>query len=128
MHNPNNLRVLERAFDLVVSLHRASLRDTARVASRAPGLCGQLLHAATAISSNIVEGAGQSTSVQFARFLLLAIRSATETEQQLELAIALELFGDYGPRYVDEVREIRRMLHGLRKRVLEDGAKARSTT
>ena len=120
MHNPTNLRVLERAFALVVALHRASLKETSRAASRAPGLCGQLLRAATAISSHIVEGAGQATGAQFARFLSMAISSATETEHQLELAVALELFPNYGSRFVEEVREIRRMLHGLRKRVLDD--------
>ena len=120
MPQPANLRVLERSFALIVALHRVSLRETTRAASRAPGLAGGLLRSATAIASHIVEGAGQATGAQFARCLALAISAATDTEHQLELAMALELFPDCGSRFVEEVREIRRMLHALRRRVLED--------
>ena len=50
MHNPSNLRVRARAFDFVVALYKAYQRQPARTARGAPGLCPQLLRAATSIS------------------------------------------------------------------------------
>ena len=125
MHNPANLRVLERATALVVALHRAHAAEDRRVVRRAPGLCGQLLRSAASIAANISEGAGQLTAAQFARYLVIAIGSANETEHHLRLAIALDLFAIDGAQFVVEVGEIRRMLHGLRKRVIADGERVR---
>jgi four helix bundle protein len=124
MHNANNLQVRARAFALVVAVHKAVLRESARVGRRAPGLTAQLLRASASISSNIVEGADQRTATQFARYLAIAIASASETEHHLELALALDLFVEDGPHFLAEVREIRKMLHGLRKRVLDDAERA----
>lgn len=109
---------------MVVAVHKAGLRESARVGRRAPGLTAQLLRASASISSNIVEGADQRTATQFARYLAIAIASASETEHHLELALALELFVEDGPHFLTEVREIRKMLHGLRKRVLDDAERA----
>ena len=125
MHNAANLKVLSRAFALVVAVHKAGFRESARAGRRAPGLNAQLLRAVASISSNIVEGADQRSPAQFATYLSTAIASASETEHHLQLAVALELFTDDGPGFISEVREIRAMLHGLRKRVLEDGARGR---
>ncbi len=124
MHNPNNLRVLTRAFALVVAIHKSTFQQSARVGRRAPGLSGQLLRSATSISANIVEGADKQSAAQFAHYLATAIGSANETEHHLELAVALELFPTDGQHFIAEVREIRKMLHGLRKRVLEDAEQA----
>lgn len=125
MHNPANLRVLERAVALVIAVHKAHGAEDRRLLRRAPGLCGQLLRSASSIAANISEGTGQQTAAQFARYLAIAIGSANETEHQLRLAIALDLFVIDGARFVGEVGEIRRMLHGLRTRVIADGERGR---
>ena len=124
MHNAAKLQVRARAFALVVALHKAMFREAARAGRVAPGLSGQMLRAAASIATNIVEGADQPTAPQFARYLGIAIGSASETEHHLELAVALELLVDDGPRLIAEVREIRMMLYGLRKRVLADAERA----
>ena len=126
MHNAANLRVLSRAFALVVAVHKAGFRESARAGRRAPGLNPQLLRAVASISANIVEGADQRSPAQFATFLATAIASASETEHHLRLAVELELFAADGPGFIAEVREIRMMLHGLRKRVLEDAARGQT--
>jgi four helix bundle protein len=69
------------------------------------------------IPLNIAEGAGKDTRAEFAHFLGHAIGSANEVEQQMLLAQALTLFDDEINPLLDECREVRMMLFGLRKRL-----------
>ena len=69
----------------------------------------------------IVEGAEAATKREFARYLDMSIKSTTEVEEELELS------RDYGilesRRWTEltaEGVEIRKMLCGLRARILED--------
>jgi|SRR5690349_10685554 len=81
----------------------------------------QITDAAESIASNIVEGAGTPTKKEFARFLDISIRSSLELEYRLELALDYGLIGQMlWERLTQEVIEIRKMLFGLRKRVLGD--------
>ena len=84
------------------------------------GLSQQLRRSAVSISSNIVEGAARPTSRDFARFIGIALASASESEYQLLLAC------DLGYINTDEHRSlsqravaIRRMLIRLREQVAE---------
>jgi four helix bundle protein len=78
-----------------------------------------MLSAAESIVFNIVEGCGSATPKEFARFLDISIKSTCELEYQLQLATDSDLL----PRHVwsplsAETIEIRRMLCGLRRKVL----------
>ena len=78
-----------------------------------------MLSAAESIVFNIVEGSGSATPKEFARFLDISIKSTCELEYQLQLATDCDLM----PRHVwsplsAETVEIRRMLCGLRREVL----------
>ena len=80
----------------------------------------QLTKSIESISFNIVEGCGAQTRKEFARFLDISIKSTSEAEGQLELA------RDYGilqPSLWTKLQrkntDIRRMLCGLRKKVLD---------
>lgn len=79
----------------------------------------QLTKAAESIPFNIVEGCGADSSLEFARFLQISIKSAYELEYQLCLAKDFEVLP---PRrwqaLTKETVEIRKMLCGLRKKVL----------
>ncbi len=76
-----------------------------------------MLRASMSIPLNIAEGAGKDTREEFAQFVGHAIGSANEVEQQMLLAQAVTLFdGEIDP-LLDECREIRMMLYGLRKRL-----------
>lgn len=75
--------------------------------------------AAESIAFNIVEGCGAASQNELARFLDIAIKSAMELEYQLSLA------RDYGvlrhrawQRLAEETIDVRRMLFGLRAKVL----------
>ena len=87
----------------------------------------QLIKSSESIPFNIVEGCGARTQPEFARFLDVSIKSASETEYQLELA------RDYSIMTLSEWEmlsgatiEIRKMLCGLRKRVIEDDNEGRT--
>ncbi len=78
-----------------------------------------MVNAVESIAFNIVEGCGSTSSKEFARFLDISIKSTCELEYQLQLATDCDLLP---PRVWSslsaETVEIRRMLCGLRRRVL----------
>jgi four helix bundle protein len=83
-------------------------------------LADQITRAADAIPANIAEGRGSSTDADFARYLTMAIKEANELENHLQRAVD----GELCPRVECETItaatvEVRRMLIGLRKRLLQ---------
>jgi len=116
-NNPNQLVVLTRARTFAVDVHRAVERRDRLLGKASPGLRNQMLRASMSIPLNIAEGAGKDTRADFARFLGNAIGSTNEVEQQLLLAQALRVFDRELDPLIDECREIRMMLYGLRKRL-----------
>ena len=78
-----------------------------------------MTNAAESIAFNIVEGCGSTSSKEFARFLDISIKSTCELEYQLQLATDCGLLSRaVGNPLAAESVEIRRMLCGLRKKVL----------
>lgn len=78
-----------------------------------------MVNAAESIAFNIVEGCGATSSKDFARFLDISIKSASELEYQLQLATDAGLLQLRVSRPMSaETVEIRRMLCGLRRKVL----------
>jgi len=66
------------------------------------------------IPTNIAEGCGRNTEADFARFLQIAMGSASETEYQLILAHDLEFLPkDSYEKLHNDVEEIKRMLASL---------------
>ena len=116
MQDYHNLRVWEKAHRLAVSIRK--LTETfPRTGYGA--LKNQMLRASQSIADNLAEGCGAASRVEFARFLDIAIKSACELEHQLESG---RDFGIVPPEewsiLATEVRDVRRMTYGLRKRVL----------
>ena len=85
----------------------------------------QLTRAADSIAANIVEGCGAATNREFARFLDISIKSANETEQHLLSARDLALVSPHDwQKHTAETIEIRKMIYGYRKRVLQGATKS----
>jgi four helix bundle protein len=85
----------------------------------------QLGRAADSIATNVVEGCGAATQKEFARFLDISIKSANETEHHLLAARDRNVLPPTEwTSLASEVIEIRRMLFGLRKKILDDIQKA----
>ena len=117
MQNYNNLAVWRKAHALLLNIHREI-----RVFPREfHNLRGQLRRSAESIPNNIVEGCGRESQKELANYIQNAISSANEVQYQLRQAL------DYGimkpgawNRLTADVCEVRRMLHGFRKRVRAD--------
>ena len=78
------------------------------------GLTGQLRRASASIGYNIAEGCGRDTDADFARFLQIAMGSASEVEYELWLARDL---GYLSPgthdRLAAQAVEVRKMLRAF---------------
>ena len=109
------LLVWRKAHELTLAVHRvtARLRGPQHAALR-----NQLMRATMSIAANIVEGRGQKSERDFARFLGYSLNSASEAEHHLIVsrdtgalpeATVLALLA--------KVIEVRRMTHGLLARL-----------
>jgi four helix bundle protein len=78
-----------------------------------------MLRASMSIPTNIVEGTGQTSQRQFARFIGFALNSTSELEYHLIVArdTAVIARSDF-ESLLDQTIEVRKMLHGLQNRVL----------
>jgi four helix bundle protein len=82
------------------------------------GLTSQMRRAAVSIPSNIAEGCGQGSDPDFARFLVIAMGSASELEYQLLLSCDLGYLDSMMHQSLEEkVAEIKKMLSSLIQRV-----------
>ncbi len=81
------------------------------------GLTSQLRRAAASIAANIAEGGGR-TQLEFARFIQIAIGSASESEYHLLLARDLGFVNlEDCERLTTQVVETKRMLSSLLKKI-----------
>jgi four helix bundle protein len=85
------------------------------------GLTSQLRRSAASIGANIAEGCGRKQSRDLARFLRIAMGSASETEYHLLLAHDLGFFDKRGYSELERaITGIKRMLTALLARVMEE--------
>ena len=83
MQDFRNIQVWQKAYDLTREIYKAT---KVFPPEEMYGLTSQLRRAAMSIPCNIAEGCYRSTDADFARFLDIAIGSASEVECQLLLA------------------------------------------
>jgi four helix bundle protein len=82
------------------------------------GLTSQIRRASVSIPANIAEGCGPGSDAEFARFLQIAMGSASEVEYHLILARDLNLFKDSDHEQLErQVVEVKRMLAPFIKRL-----------
>lgn len=125
MQNHQNLRVWQRAHALTVCV----VKCTERGPSDAGWLIRQLRRAAASIGANISEGAGQETSAQFGRFLVVALASPNEVLNHAAVARDIGHLSGTDYTYIDrEVEAIRAMLTVLLRRVREREARTHNAS
>lgn len=85
------------------------------------GLTSQMRRCSASIPANIAEGCGRGSSAELARFLHIAMGSASELEYHPLLAHDLNYLNtaDY-ERLTNQVIEVKRMLTGFIKRLKTD--------
>lgn len=116
MSDYKKLKVWGKAHALALDVHRVATRirgaDNASVRN-------QLIRTAMSVPTNIVEGSGQKSGKEFARFIGFAVNSASELEYHLMVAHDLSLIGTSAfESLTSRTVEVRKMLHGLQNRVL----------
>ena len=118
---PRNFRdliVWERSHELTLGVYRA----TAHTSRRDHGaLVSQLRRAAASVPANIAEGCGRGSRRDLARFLQIAMASATELEYHLVLAHDLTAINRSAHDVlIDQTTQVKRMLTVLIRRIREE--------
>lgn len=83
MRNYRDLQVWSKAHHLTLELYRVSQRFPRE---ELYGITGQLRRAAVSIGANLAEGCGRRTSNELARFVRIALGSASELDYHLLLS------------------------------------------
>lgn len=107
MHRYKQLKVWQKAIDLVVNVYKATA-DFPK--EERYGLTSQIKRSAVSIPSNIAEGAGRNSDKEFVQFLAIANGSSFELETQVIVANRLELINDNTcNKLCEELNEIQNM-------------------
>ena len=118
MKDFRQLKVWEKAHQLALVVYKATKEFPKE---ELYGLTSQIRRASMSIPTNIAEGCGRNTDAEFARFLQIAMGSASETEYQLILARDLEFLPiNTYEKLHNDVEEVKRMLASLLKTIRTD--------
>ncbi len=113
MKDFRQLKVWERSHQLALTVYKATKEFPKE---ELYGLTSQIRRSSMSIPTNIAEGCGRFTDADFARFVQVAMGSASETEYQLILARDLEFLpNDSYEKLQNDVEEVKRMLASLLK-------------
>lgn len=109
------LQVWQKAHALALSTNTigGKIRGAAHTSLRS-----QMIRSAMSIDANIVEGRGQKSDREFARYLNIAVNSANELESHLIMTRDVGAMGKADFLVLlERLVEVRRMLHGLINRI-----------
>jgi len=107
MRDFRELQVWEKSHQLALAVYKLTVTFPK---DELYGLTSQIRRACVSIAANIAEGCGRSGDAEFARFLQIAMGSASELEYHLLLARDLKFIGH--PEYQkisNDVIEVKRM-------------------
>lgn len=118
MKDFRNLMVWEKSHQLTLAVYKClvSFPKEERYA-----LADQIRRAAVSIPANIAEGCGRGSDADFARFLQIAMGSASELEYEILLAKDLGfLSGDVQLALNIQITEVKQMLASFLKKLKAD--------
>lgn len=118
MQDFRELKVWHKAHAVTLAVYRAT---EAFPRAERYGLTSQMRRASASIAANIAEGCGRGSDADFARFVHMALGSASELEYFAVLARDLTFLA--GPDHdgmVAAVQEVKRMLTALIARLKAD--------
>ncbi|MBK8615644.1 MAG: four helix bundle protein [Anaerolineales bacterium] len=118
MKDFRKLKVWEKAHQLALNVYKVT---GAFPKEELYGLTSQIRRSSMSTPTNIAEGCGRNTDADFARFLQIAMGSASETEYQLILAYDLEFISEESyEKLHSDAEEVKRMLASLLKTIRAD--------
>jgi len=113
MKDFRQLKVWEKSHQLALAIYKTTKEFPKE---ELYGLTSQIRRSSMSIPTNIAEGCGRFTDADFARFLQVAMGSASEAEYQLILAHDLGFLpSDSYEQLHNEIEEVKRMLASLLK-------------
>lgn len=113
MKDFRQLKVWEKAHQLALAIYKATASFPKE---ELYGLTSQIRRASVSIPTNIAEGCGRNTDADFARFVQIAMGSASETEYLLLLAHDLSFLQEENYEYLhSDIEEVKRMLASFLK-------------
>ena len=125
MQDFKKLQVWEKSHDLTLKIYGATSQFPR---DEIYGLTSQIRRACASIPTNIAEGCGRESSADFARFLQIAMGSASETEYLVLLAHDLKyLTVDQHAELMDTTIRVKKMLSALVKNVRMNSRPAPTT-
>ncbi|OQW62873.1 MAG: four helix bundle protein [Proteobacteria bacterium HN_bin10] len=118
MQDFRKLRVWEKSHHLTLAIYRATATFPK---DEQFGLVSQIRRAAVSVSANLAEGCGRSGRLELARFVQIAMGSASELQYHLLLVHDLRLVGpqDY-KKLSAQVTEVKQMLAALVRKLRTD--------
>ncbi len=123
MQSFRDLKVWEKGHRLTLAIYGVSQGFPS---SELYGLTSQMRRAAASIGANIAEGCCRDGGPDFARFLQIALGSASELEYHLLLARDLNLLsGEVHDRMATDTIEVKRMLASLIQKVRDTTTKSK---
>ncbi|MBN2118998.1 MAG: four helix bundle protein [Anaerolineales bacterium] len=118
MKDFHQLKVREKSHQLALAIYKATKEFPKE---ELYGLTSQIRRSSMSIPTNIAEGCGRNTDADFARFLQIAMGSASETEYQLLLSCDLGFLSkDQYDKLNIDTTEVKRMLASLLKTIRTD--------
>ena len=115
MQNFRNLEVWKKSHKLTLKVYESTSQFPRE---EIYGLTSQIRRACASIPTNIAEGSGRESAADFARFLQIAVGSASETEYLILLAHDLKyITGNQYTELIDTTIRVRKMLITLLKSV-----------
>ncbi|MDQ7838179.1 MAG: four helix bundle protein [Thermodesulfobacteriota bacterium] len=118
MKDFRELKVWEKAHCLTLAVYKATI---AFPKDELYGLTSQVRRSCMSIPANIAEGCGRNGDAEFARFLQIAMGSASELEYHMLLARDLEFLPDSTHTSLAKaVTDIKRMLTSLIQKLKAD--------
>ncbi len=115
MQSFRDLNVWQKGHRLTLDIYRQTKRFPS---DERFGLTSQIRRACAAICANLAEGCCRHSDKDFARFVDIALGSASEVEYFLLLARDLNhVSEDQYAALVEQTREVKRMLTGLNQRL-----------
>jgi four helix bundle protein len=117
MRDLRGLKVWQRAHQVTLEIYKVSAGFPKR---EWYGLTSQVRRASASIAANIAEGCGRSGNAEFARFLHIAMGSASELEYHILLARDLHMLDQTNFDHLTGlVVEVKRMLATFIKKLTE---------
>ncbi len=123
MQDFRDLKVWQKGHQLTLKIYQATREFPS---SELYGLTSQMRRASASIGANISEGCCRDTSADFARFLQMAMGSASEVENHVLLARDLKLLSlPAAQDLLSDSEEVKRMLASLIQKVRAGKNRAR---